>query len=70
MLYRFEREPHGRQGRRMKFLGRTEQRKKLHRMVDKSGQTVSLVYGRRRVGKSEVIKQVLSWMNIPIFGTV
>lgn len=54
----------------MKFLGRTEQRKKLHRMIDKSGQTVSLVYGRRRVGKSELIKQVLSWMNIPIFGTV
>lgn len=49
----------------MKFLGRTEQRKKLHRMIDKSGQTVSLVYGRRRVGKSELIKQVLRESDLP-----
>ena len=51
----------------MKFLGRTEQRKKLHRMIDKSGQTVALVYGRRRVGKSELIKQVLEKMSDMLF---
>lgn len=43
----------------MKFLGRAEQRKKLHRILDKDSQAVSLIYGRRRVGKSELIKQVL-----------
>ncbi len=43
----------------MKFPGRTEQRKKRHRMLEKNHQTVSLIYGRRRVGKSELIKQVL-----------
>lgn len=43
----------------MKFLGRTEQRKKLHQILEKDGQTVTLIYGRRRVGKSELIKQAL-----------
>lgn len=43
----------------MKFLGRAEQRKKLHRILYKDSQAVSLIYGRRRVGKSELIKQVL-----------
>lgn len=43
----------------MIFLGRTEQKKKLHRFLKKKDQAVSLIYGRRRVGKSELIKQVL-----------
>lgn len=43
----------------MRFLGRTEQKKKLHRFFEKNNQAVSLIYGRRRVGKSELIKQVL-----------
>lgn len=43
----------------MRFLGRTEQKKKLHRFLEKKDQAVSLIYGRRRVGKSELIKQVL-----------
>lgn len=49
----------------MKFVGRTEQRKKLHRMLEGERQTVSLIYGRRRVGKSELIKQVLRESDIP-----
>lgn len=49
----------------MKFVGRTEQRKKLHRMLEGEHQTVSLIYGRRRVGKSELIKQVLRESDIP-----
>ena len=49
----------------MKFLGREEQRKKLHRILDKNSQAVSLIYGRRRVGKSELIKQVLKETDIP-----
>ena len=51
----------------MKFLGRTEQRKKRHRMLEKNHQTVSLIYGRRRVGKSELIKQVLEKMSDMLF---
>lgn len=49
----------------MKFLGRTDERKKLHRILGKDCQMVSLIYGRRRVGKSELIKQVLRETDIP-----
>lgn len=48
----------------MRFLGRTEQKKKLQQMIDKKGQAVTLIYGRRRVGKSELIKQVLKESDI------
>lgn len=41
------------------FYGREEQRKRLSDMINAQGQVVSLIYGRRRVGKSELIKQVL-----------
>ena len=43
----------------MKFYGREAQRKSLHRMFGRSGHKVALIYGRRRVGKSELIKQCL-----------
>lgn len=43
----------------MKFYGRTQEQKKLQNMFDSDQQNVTLVYGRRRVGKSELIKQVL-----------
>lgn len=49
----------------MKFVGREEQRKKLHRMFGQNGQKVALIYGRRRVGKSELIKQMLRESDIP-----
>ena len=39
------------------FYGREEQRKRLSDMINAQGQVVSLIYGRRRVGKSELIKQ-------------
>ncbi|MCD7841591.1 MAG: AAA family ATPase, partial [Lachnospiraceae bacterium] len=47
----------------MKFIGRTEQLNKLNRVIARSNkaeamQTV-LIYGRRRVGKSELVKQLL-----------
>lgn len=41
------------------FYGREKQKKKLHAMLRSDGQMVSLVYGRRRIGKSELIKQCL-----------
>ncbi len=41
------------------FYGRKIERKKLCTMFQTDGQMISLIYGRRRIGKSELIKQVL-----------
>lgn len=41
------------------FYGRERQKKCLLDMIGKDGQMISLIYGRRRIGKSELIKQVL-----------
>ncbi len=41
------------------FYGRESERKKLYTMFRSNGQMVSLIYGRRRIGKSELIKQAL-----------
>ena len=43
----------------MKFYGREQQQKKLNRMLAKNSFQAALIYGRRRVGKSELIKQCL-----------
>ena len=43
----------------MKFYGRETERKKLNSMFCTDGQMISLIYGRRRIGKSELIRQVL-----------
>ena len=42
----------------MEFYGRESQRKSLHRILDRGAHQIGLIYGRRRVGKSELIKQV------------
>lgn len=41
------------------FYGRERQKKSLLDMIRKDGQMISLIYGRRRIGKSELIKQAL-----------
>lgn len=41
------------------FYGRETERKKLYTMFESNGQMISLIYGRRRIGKSELIKQAL-----------
>ena len=43
----------------MKFIGRERERKELHRLLAGKGQQTALVFGRRRVGKSELVKQTL-----------
>lgn len=48
----------------MGFLGRAEERNRLHRILKRDDQSVILIYGRRRVGKSELIKQVLREENV------
>ena len=41
------------------FVGREDQLYKIRRIVDNPGMGTVLIYGRRRIGKSELIKQVL-----------
>lgn len=43
----------------MQFWGRVKEQKKLHTLLNSGYQHTALVYGRRRVGKSELIKQCL-----------
>ena len=43
----------------MTFYGREQQLKQLHRIFRRDGLQVALIYGRRRVGKSELIKFAL-----------
>lgn len=49
----------------MKFLGRKYDVKRLNGFIDDDFKKTLLVYGRRRVGKSELIKQCLSASSIP-----
>ena len=44
----------------MKFIGREQELKKIERVISSNGTNFSLIYGRRRVGKSELIKQALN----------
>ena len=41
------------------FYGREAERKKLYNMFHSDGQMISLIYGRRCIGKSELFKQAL-----------
>lgn len=43
----------------MKFYGREKQRKQIHKMMASDDQMAALIYGRRRIGKSDLIKQCL-----------
>ena len=51
----------------MKFIGREEQIKKIDKIISKNELSFSLIYGRRRVGKSELVKQVLKKNNVRSF---
>ena len=44
----------------MNFFGREAELKRLRKIISDDGQRVALIYGRRRVGKSELIKHVLN----------
>ena len=43
----------------MNFIGRTKQLKQLEKEINNDRMSFALIYGRRRVGKSELIKQAL-----------
>lgn len=51
----------------MKFIGREEQLKKLDRVINTDELTFSLIYGRRRVGKSELVKQAVKRNDVKSF---
>ena len=40
----------------MKFIGRTRQLQQLEKELSADGMRFALIYGRRRVGKSELVK--------------
>ena len=44
----------------MNFIGRKEELEKLNRVMQADEMNFSLIYGRRRVGKSELVSQALS----------
>jgi len=43
----------------MKFIGRKEELGKLEKIINSEEQNFALIYGRRRVGKSELVKEAL-----------
>ena len=43
----------------MKFIGRTTQLKRLKKEIASEDMRMTLIYGRRRVGKSELVKQAM-----------
>ena len=49
----------------MKFFGRETQLKSLTKLFFSEGLQVGLIYGRRRIGKSELIKKAISLTNLP-----
>ncbi len=44
----------------MKFIGRKEELSKLDKVINSDKMNFTLIYGRRRVGKSELVSQALS----------
>ncbi len=49
----------------MSFIGRTQELSKLKRLMSSDDMSMALIYGRRRVGKSELVKQALKESEIP-----
>ena len=48
----------------MRFIGRQEQLNRLSRLINLDEMNFALIYGRRRVGKSELIKRVLKMSDV------
>ena len=49
----------------MKFIGREEETKAIENLLKKEGYQGCLIYGRRRMGKTELIKHCLVNKNVP-----
>lgn len=44
----------------MEFLDRVDEKERLRKALDRKGTSLIVLYGRRRIGKSELIKRVLN----------
>ncbi len=49
----------------MKFIGREKELKVINNLLEKEGYQGCLIYGRRRLGKTELIRHALSDKNVP-----
>lgn len=49
----------------MQFIGRQAELQKLSRFLERSPDSLAVVYGRRRVGKSELLRQAIRASNLP-----
>ncbi len=49
----------------MNFIGRKEQIEKIEKIMRHDAMSVTMIYGRRRIGKSELVKQILKTSSIP-----
>ena len=47
----------------MKFIGRIEELKRLNKIINSKDLATALIFGRRRVGKSELVKYSLKENN-------
>lgn len=59
MLYLTRMKPSRKGANKMKFIGREAELKKLDNEIYNDDLTFTLIYGRRRVGKSELVKQAV-----------
>ena len=49
----------------MSFIGRTQELSKLKRLMSSDDMNMALIYGRRRVGKSELVNQAFYQSSVP-----
>ena len=49
----------------MQFIGRQTELQQLSRFLKRSPDSLAVVYGRRRVGKSELLRQAIRASNLP-----
>lgn len=49
----------------MSFIGRTQELTKLKNLMSSDDMSLAIIYGRRRVGKSELVKQALKESDVP-----
>ena len=48
----------------MQFIGRQTELQQLSRFLERSPDSLAVVYGRRRVGKSELLRQAIRASNL------
>ena len=57
--------PSRKESNKMGFIGRTQELSKLKQLMSSDDMSMALIYGRRRVGKSGLVKQAMKESDIP-----